>query len=191
MWTMAHLPFIMAFVLAGGALSRLVVATDSPQSRLEHLTETYQARSEHEIRAGIRWFYCVGLGIALACMGVISISHVHKSRENEGGLRLKKRNRLAWRFAIAITLCCLPLAESLNSIQLVGIVTALIVIALVTELWATSCCNEKLFQRSKPCQYFGRCGKRDLEALVKDGKEVNVDELGSKKVKNSGITIGP
>ena len=52
--SVAHLPFIMAFVLGGGALARLVVATDTPHAELAHLTETYQACSDPEIRAGIR-----------------------------------------------------------------------------------------------------------------------------------------
>ncbi|KAK5126641.1 hypothetical protein LTR85_009575 [Meristemomyces frigidus] len=187
-WNMAHLPFIMAFVLGGGALARLVVATDTPQSRLEDLTIAYQVRSESEIRVGIRWFYCVGYAVALAGMGFVSISHVHKEVE---GLRLSKRHRLIFRFSVAIILACLPLADSLDSLQLVGTVTGLVVFTLVTELWACSSCHEKLTQRSKPCQYFGHCGKKNLEAYVKGGREVDVEELGSEKVKNSGITIGP
>jgi len=185
-WNVVHLPFIMAFVLGGGALSRLVVATDTTGSRLDHLTPKYQTRSEPEIRTGVRWFYCAGFGIALACMGVISISHVHKEIE---GLRLKKRYRLMFRFAISVILICLPLAESLDSLCLVGIVTALIVLALGTELWAMSCCHEKLFQRSTPCKYFGHCGKRDLQEIVKDGREVNLDHLGSGS--REGLIIGP
>ncbi|KAK4547050.1 hypothetical protein LTR36_001271 [Oleoguttula mirabilis] len=187
LWNFSHLPFIMAFVLAGGALARLVVATDTPQSRLEDLTEAYQVRSEPEIRAGIRWFYCAGLAIALGGMGLISISHVHKEVE---GLRLKKRHRLTFRFSVVVILACLPLADGLDSLQLVGTVTGLVVLTLVTELWATSSCHEKLMERSKPCQYFGHCGKKNLEAYVKDGREVDVAELGSEKVKKSGITIG-
>ncbi|KAK4574304.1 hypothetical protein LTR86_002065 [Recurvomyces mirabilis] len=159
LWALAHLPFIMAFVLGGGALSRLVVATDTSNSNLEHLTATYQQRSEHEVQVGLRWFYCGGFGIALACMGIISSSHVHKEI---AGLRLKKRYRLAWRFCIALILICLPLAESLTSLELIGTVTALIVFALGTELWAASCAGESLCSRAKPwwerggCEYVGQ-----------------------------------
>lgn len=188
LWSMAHLPFIMAFVLGGGALARLVVATDTPQSHLDDLTATYQARSEAEIATGIRWFYCAGFGVALASMGLISISHVHKEIP---GLRLKKRWRLLFRFAIALVLICLPLAEKLDSVELVGTVTGLIVFTLGTELWASSCCHEKLLQRSKPCQYIGHCGKRDLEALVRDGKEVDVEALGTERMRKSGLAVGP
>ena len=188
LWSMAHLPFIMAFVLGGGALARLVVATDTPHAELEHLTETYQARSEPEIRAGIRWFYCAGFGIALLGMCSISMSHIHKETD---GIRLRKRYRLAFRFAIAVVLILLPLAEKLNSLHLVGTVTGLVVFTLITELWANSCCHEKLFERSRPAQYLGHCKKKDLEALVKDGLNVDVEALGDEKIRKSGITVGP
>lgn len=38
-WMNAHLPFIMAFILAGGALARLVLVTDSNGAHVEELTE--------------------------------------------------------------------------------------------------------------------------------------------------------
>ncbi|KAK5110908.1 hypothetical protein LTR62_005446 [Meristemomyces frigidus] len=187
-WNFCHLPFIMAFVLGGGALSRLVIATDSPDSDLAHLTEIYQQRSAPEIRAGIRWFYCAGFGIALACMGVISMSHVHKEVE---GLRLKKRYRLAWRFCIALVLICLPFADSLNSLELIGTVTALVVFALGTELWAASCSGESLCSRTKPCRYTGLTGKRKLHAIVEGGKEVDVGSLASGNHSQDGLIVGP
>ena len=96
------------------------------------------------------------------------MSHVHKEIE---GLRLKKRWRLLGRFTVAIILICLPLAESLDSLELVGTITALIVFCLVLEMWACSSCNDSLCWRSSPCKYTGHCGKKELEALVKDGKE--------------------
>ena len=74
-----HLPFVMAFTLAGAALSKLVVATDCSDADTDDLTETYIGRSEREIPMGLRWFYCVGLGTALACMGKYSLpltSHI-------------------------------------------------------------------------------------------------------------------
>ena len=59
----------MSYILASGALSKLVVAHDCINADPETLTELYALRSEGEIRIGLRWFYCAGLGIALACMG--------------------------------------------------------------------------------------------------------------------------
>lgn len=68
-WINAHLPFIMAFILAGGALAKLVVATDCGDTDVDALTETYAERSVSEVEVGIKWFYCGGLGTALASMG--------------------------------------------------------------------------------------------------------------------------
>jgi hypothetical protein len=59
----------MSFVLAAGSLSKLVVATDCADANPFDLTELYAGKSEHEIPIGLRWFYCAGLGIALASMG--------------------------------------------------------------------------------------------------------------------------
>ena len=188
LWAIAHLPFISAFVLGGGALSRLVVAHDTHGTSLEDLTETYHERSEEEVPVGVRWFYCAGFGIALACMTVISVSHVHKEI---AGVRLRKRFRLAFRLAVSVVLICLPLATNLTSLELVGTVTGLIVLTLVTELWANSCCHDTLFARSKPCQYTGHCQRKDLEAMVKAGKEVKVEQLACPKTTKSGITVGP
>ena len=61
----------MSFVLAGAALSRLVLAHDCADADQESLTETYIARSEEEIVSGLRWFYSAGLGIALSSMGIL------------------------------------------------------------------------------------------------------------------------
>jgi hypothetical protein len=184
---MAHLPFIMAFVLAGGALARLVVAHDCPDTSLERLTETYVERSEGEIPTGIRWFYSAGLGTALLMMGIISLSHVHKDVD---GLRLPKKFRLTARFSVAVVLILLPLAEHLNSLELVGVATALIVFLLVLELWATSSCNERIFGRANPCKYVGRMGKRNVVRLPTDEKGgVDVDQSEVDEEKDSGTTI--
>lgn len=69
-WNIVHLPFIMAFVLAGASLSRLVLATDCSDANAADLTEAFMASSNSEVPIGLRWFYCVGLGIALFCMGM-------------------------------------------------------------------------------------------------------------------------
>lgn len=73
-WMTAHLPLAMAFVLAGAALSKLVLAHDSSDSDPHWLWETYEARSEEEISDGLRWFYCAGLSVSLICMGKQAIS---------------------------------------------------------------------------------------------------------------------
>lgn len=182
-WTTAHLPFIMSYVLGSAGMARLVLAVDTPDSHLESLTELSQERAELEIPMGIRWFYCVGFGIALIFMGFIAISHEHKEIET---LRLKKRWRLCGRFLVAVVIICLPLAEDrLDSLELVGIVTVLVVFCLGLELWASSCCKERLMERSKPCKYTGHCPKKELQRLLKKGSQVDFEMLADKK--NEGL----
>lgn len=189
LWSFAHLPFIMSFVLGSGALSRLVVASDTPGAHILTLTPVYQARSEEDIPAGVRWFYCAGFGVALLFMALISMSHVHKDVD---GQRLAKRWRLGIRIAVAIILICLPTAEALDSLSLIGIVTALMVFLVVTELWAVSCSGAKLWARDKPCRYLGHCGKKDLQAYVMGGKELDLGDIGNAShYKDSGVDVAP
>lgn len=58
----------MSYVLAGASLSKLVLAHDHHDTDLETLGDLYLNRSEDHIPDALRWFYCVGLGIALLCM---------------------------------------------------------------------------------------------------------------------------
>jgi hypothetical protein len=69
-WLIAHLPFIMAYVIASAALSKLVLAHDLEDADPHALFGAYEERSEEHITDGQRWFYCAGLAIALACMGM-------------------------------------------------------------------------------------------------------------------------
>lgn len=187
-WSFVHLPFIMSFVLGGAGLKGLVLANDSANSNLEGLTETYQEESRDRVSDGIRWYYCGGFGVALLCMSIISISHVHKEPE---GTRLIKRYRLMSRVAVSIIMVCLPLATSLNSVELIGLVTGLLVFLLVTELFAASNANEKLCGRDKACKYTGRCSKGKLHKMISSGKGIEVDGLISDKDKESGQIIAP
>lgn len=59
----------MGFTISGAALSRLVVAHDSPNTDPHKLTEMYEERSEEELMYGWRWFYCGGLAVAFIFMG--------------------------------------------------------------------------------------------------------------------------
>ncbi|KAF8864446.1 hypothetical protein BDZ45DRAFT_669610 [Acephala macrosclerotiorum] len=185
-WGTAHLPFVMSFVLGASALSKLVLATDCRDANIEALFETYVTKSEHEIPSGLRWFYCVGLGIALFCMGIISICHIHKDAE---GVRISKKYRMVNRFAVCVIFFALPTAQGLNSLQLVSVTTGLVVWVLLLELWGMSCPDESFFGEKKPCRYTARCkiSKKDLESAVKGGQVVNVSSLkdrGEKGVYN-------
>lgn len=204
LWTVAHLPFVMSFILGAAALSKLVLANDCQDTSLAALTEAYRVASEDEIPIGLRWFYCAGLGIALFCMGIafpstplpqllipyvglISISHIHKDYPK--GMRIVKRKRMTNRFIVCVILFCLPLARGLNSLQLISVVTGLIVWVLLLELWGCSCPEESFFGEKSQCKYTARCkvSKKDLESAVKNGHVVKVSELakrGEKAVYN-------
>ena len=58
--------------MVGAALEQLVIASDCPDANSEWLIEEYAIKSEHEIKAGLRWFFCGGLAIALLCMSISS-----------------------------------------------------------------------------------------------------------------------
>ncbi|KAA8574237.1 hypothetical protein EYC84_005739 [Monilinia fructicola] len=154
-WGLAHLPFVMSYVLGGAALSRLVVARDCDDASIESLTEAYQVKSETEISHGLRWFYCAGFGVALFCMGIISGTHIHK--KDSHGIRLAKRWRMLNRLLICIIIICLPLAQSLTSLHLISIVTALLLWVLTLELWGMSCPDESFFGESRKCAYTAKC----------------------------------
>lgn len=122
-------------------------------------------------------------------MGLISIAHVHR---NIPGLRLRKCWRLCGRFAVGVILICLPLAHDLNSTQLVGTVTGLVVLVLGLELWADSSCEESLFGNcGRKKRYFGHCPKKHLQAFIKEGKEVNHDMLSNQRLRDSGFVVAP
>ncbi|KAH8820490.1 bacterial low temperature requirement A protein-domain-containing protein [Xylogone sp. PMI_703] len=185
-WGSIHLPFTMSFVLASAALSKLVLQTDCGNANTEDLSEVSQAKSEPEISIGLRWFYCTGLGIALACMAIISMCHVHKDR---GGYRLKKRFRLANRLAVSAILCCLPTAHRLNSLELIGVVTCLLVWVLVLELWGISCVEDSFFGEDKACQYTAhfKVSRRDVETAIKEGRTINAEDVPSHGEKAMGV----
>ncbi|GAB7350623.1 hypothetical protein MBLNU459_g1188t1 [Dothideomycetes sp. NU459] len=56
-WSNVHLPFIMAFILASGALSRLVVATDCGDAEAEWLTEAFATRNQSRANNDQRLLY--------------------------------------------------------------------------------------------------------------------------------------
>ncbi|KAF2491628.1 hypothetical protein BU16DRAFT_574646 [Lophium mytilinum] len=185
-WMSIHLPFIMSFVISSAALSKLVLAHDTPNSDPETLYETYLPRSEEAISAGQRWFYCAGLGIALACMGVISKTHVYKTIPNQ---RLLKNKRLAVRFAVAIIFICLPLADGLNSLELIATTTGLVWVVLIVELLGSTCVHETFWNDCRgTCQYSAKCRvtKKELEASMKNGTVINVEDIAKREKEESG-----
>lgn len=198
-WINIHLPFIMSYVLAGASLSKLVLAHDHHDNDLETLGDLYLNRSEDHIPDALRWFYCLGLGIALLCMSksfpppfpfqslhpspnlrlppaLISISHIHKEIP---GQRIAKRHRLVVRAAIAVILFCLPLAHKLNSLKLVATTTGLVALALAVDLYGSTSTNDSFWHDRSICKYSADCSakKKDIETALKNGEKIQVEEL--------------
>ncbi len=192
-WLNVHLPFIMAYVLAGASLSKLVLAHDCNDTDVETLGELYVKRSEEKVPSGLRWFYCCGLGIALLCMSnyylqrsicassadlvaFISVSHIHKEIE---GQRIPKKYRLAVRAALSIILLCLPLAHELSSLELISTTTGLVALAMSVDLYGSTSVHDDFWKDKRVCKYSADCSakKRDIEAALKMGETIAVEEL--------------
>jgi hypothetical protein len=185
LWQNAHLTFVMAYILASAALSKLVVAADCADTDAESLTEFYHERSEEHISMGLRFYYCTGLAIALLSMGLISLSHEHKLPFT---CRLPKWVRLANRLAVCVVLFCLPAAREVNSLHLICITTSLTVWVLLFEIWGRSCPESAFLGEDHQRRYTARCSKRALEDAMKSDGEVDVVELG-KSEKTGAIDL--
>ena len=204
-WQHAHLTLAMSFILAGAALSKMVVATDCPDAPFDALTEFYQHKSDVEVHLGLRLYYCVGLGVALFSMGLISFSHEH--REPVGACRLPKWVRLVNRGVVCVVFCCLPAVghERLNSLSLIATTTCLSIWVLLFETYAKACRRESFFGLGKGAKmgenggsggrcYTAVCTRRELERVMKEaaagekgaGVGVGVDDGGE----NGGDTVG-
>lgn len=175
-WTIFHLPFIMAYVLAGAALSRLVLAADCHDANVDDLTDAYTDSSKPEVSSALRWFYCAGLGVALLCMSIISLSHIHKEFDGE---RIEKRYRLSVRVSMAIILIFLPLADSLSSLALVSISTGLVSLTLMIDVYGSTSIHDEFWKCTSQCSYRANCPiKRRLAVdAVKTGTTINLEEV--------------
>ncbi|KAJ4289735.1 hypothetical protein N0V90_011065 [Kalmusia sp. IMI 367209] len=178
----------MSFVLGASALGVLVRAHDSPDSPVDSLYETFIPRSEDHISDGLRWFYCAGFGISLLCMAVLAHTHVHKTIPNQ---RLFKNKRLLLRALTSIAIILLPLAH-LNSLDLVGTVTGLLVAVLVVELVGASCAGDNVLW-DKRCKrgrakYEARCAVRreELEKSAREGGVIKVEEIAEREKGGEG-----
>ncbi|KAL8309273.1 hypothetical protein RB597_009511 [Gaeumannomyces tritici] len=171
-WLMAHLPFIMSYTVATAGLSKLVVASDVADASPKDLTSTYAHRSEAHVPLGIRLFYCVGLSLSLALMGLISYCHEHKLPPTR---RVPKRLRLANRALVAAAIAALAAVpeDSLASLGLVAATTGMVAWVLLVETWGRSCPEETWIGEDGGCKrrYLARCSRRRLEEVVRGEEE--------------------
>ena len=178
LWTTAHLPFIMAYVLAGASLSRLVLSTDCRDANPENLTENYAAKAYPDVPDGLRWYYCCGLSIALLCMGVISLCHEHKVFD---GQRISKKTRICNRLAVSIALICLPLAKSLSSLHMVLISTVLVFFVLMVDVYGHTTVHDDFWKCDGHSKYRADCPIKKLILVdaLKRGTRIKLEEVST------------
>ncbi|KAK4448935.1 hypothetical protein QBC34DRAFT_485330 [Podospora aff. communis PSN243] len=181
LWQNAHLVFTLSYILAAAAMCKLVVITDCPNAPFSALTPFYQHRSDDHISTGLRLYYCIGLGLALFSMGLISLSHEH--RVPLGTCKLPKWLRLTNRFLVCIIFFALPAAgDRLNSLALVSITTSLSAWTLFFELYGKTCKFQPFFtggdDQGGRCEYTAKCSEKTLERAKKDDGEIDIVELG-------------
>lgn len=198
LWVSAHLPLVMGYVLAAATLSQLILAHDTKDSSVETLGEEYTDRSKAIVPSGIRWFYCGGIGVALLSMSAISFSHIHKRLKNP---RLKKRPRLVVRAAVAIIIICLPLAHSLDSLDLIAITTCLVLSILCLDLFGNSCEGDRFWsggfcdEEKRKCAYVANCKvgrhrRREIEKALHRGERVTLSDILRRHGSTSSIESG-
>lgn len=110
-------------------------------------------------------------------MGVIAYCHEHRKPAT---LRWSKNARLANRFAVCIVMFLLPLAKSLNSLNLISITLGLTVWVLLVELFGKSCRNDPFIGEKTGCRvrYSCKCTKKAFEkANVDEKQEASVAEV--------------
>jgi hypothetical protein len=107
---------------------------------------------------------------------VISLSHVHIDSKY---LNLRKRHRLAIRGSICLIILLLPLSHSLNSLQLIGLVTALLWFVIGVETWGNALhCHVWIGDKKRReyvCKYNTRCVQGE-EQVPEDAEETSSEE---------------
>ncbi|KAF2755241.1 hypothetical protein EJ05DRAFT_442447 [Pseudovirgaria hyperparasitica] len=190
LWQALHLPFILGYVISSSSLAKLVLAHDFADADYDSLEGHYHERSEEHILTGQRWFYCGGLALALVSMGGISLTHVYKTLPDQ---RLVKYKRVFLRCLVAIAILLLPLAESLNSLELIAITASLVVFVLAIELVGNSCASQSFFCRDRrECTYRAKCGmsRKEMADRVRKGEVVDVEEV-ARRDGGTRETVGP
>ena len=169
----------MSFVLAGSALSKIVLAHDTPDSDPHDLFHPYDTRSEEHLHLGQIWFYCAGLAISLASTGIIALTHQTKLIPNA---RMKKSHRLAYRFVVSLAILLLPLAhEHLTSLSFVATTTSLVFSVLLVELAGATCSGDVFwgFRDGRKCTYSANCriSRKELQEKARTGETVDVEAM--------------
>ena len=180
-----HLPFILTLTLAASSAARLVLAHDLASTPITALIPPFVGRSLEHPEPGIRWFYCAGLAIALASMGVISLTHVHKKLPNA---RLSKKLRLAVRGVVCLVILLLPLAgDRLDSLELIGTTTAMIASLVGLEVWGLGQKGDGFNGKKRPaCRYEATVSKEEKKRVEAEGGSSDAPTTGDEE--KGGLT---
>ena len=130
----------------------------------------------HEYATPIPPVFSVAASHTHVQSGIISLCHVHKEFDGE---RIGKRCRLSVRVSVAIILIFLPLADSLTSLKLVSITTALIFLTLMIDVYGSTSVHDDFWKCTTQCQYRANCPiKRKLAMhAVKTGTTIKLEEV--------------
>lgn len=114
------------------------------------------------------------------------MTHVHKEFE---GQRIKKRYRVACRISAAVTLLCLPLAEKLNSLQMISTTTGLVAFALIIDLYGSTSIHDSFWKDRRKCKYRADCHmkKKDMETAIKTGQTIEIAVLSKGTKGEKGV----
>lgn len=108
--------------------------------------------------------------------GIISLSHVHF---NSRYLNLRKRYRLGIRASVCLIITLLPLANKLNSLQLIGTVAALLWFIVGIETWGNAeKCHVWIGDKTRHeyvCKFDVSRRVQGEENIIEDGKDEKDD----------------
>ncbi|KAI9723455.1 MAG: hypothetical protein M1828_004185 [Chrysothrix sp. TS-e1954] len=162
-WHTFHLPLIFSYILAGAALSRLVLATDVPGANIDDLAPESAVLSMPTISSGLRWFYCAGVGIALFSTCPIALGHDYRTPPNMDCPFTRER-RLVVRLLISLAITFLGFAKSLDSLKIISITCGLVHLALFVELFGNTLSGHCHAAERKKCHYTVK--RRDMRKSV-------------------------
>ncbi len=82
--------------------------------------------------------------------------------------------------SVAITILFLPLAKSLDSLQLISTTAGLVVLVLMVDVYGSTSIDENFWKCTACCKYKAECPikKRLLVEAVKNGTTVRLEEVG-------------
>jgi len=122
---------VTGLTLAGAALPQVVVASDCGSS-IDELTDDFAVLSLNPFPQYLRWYFTAGMASGSNAMSLLQLLH-KPAKEPQ---KIRRSWRLLFRFGVTTMWVMLPLAgDSLNSLQLIAIITGSCYLMLFIELY--------------------------------------------------------